>query len=224
MLIRIIQIKLLVGLLALAFGLQAQTETPFLGRQVGVYVSKRGITFGEAANLDLASFVQHKDSLGLQGEALKLAFSIRLGIELVKSLDKDLEAYDSYFVNAKQPYASLFLNQLPNSKQARSVLPPGTKYVLLIDELKIREETRRTVMVISNQMRSVRRNVELLDVKLRLFDTFDGEVVATAAYTYDHEAEREWPNYLSSFSQDLQSTAFLRHAMNQGLHQLFTNL
>lgn len=211
--------------LLLSAAVRAQApESPLTGRQVGVYVSKKGIKFGSGANLDLASFVQNKDSLGLEAEALKLAFSIRLGNALVQALEEDQAAYGSFFVNAKPRYANLFLDDLPPKRKVRAALPPGAKYVLLIDQLQIKQETRRSVMVISNKMRSIRRTVELLRVKLQLYDTFAGEVVSVATYNYDHEAKRDWPNYLPTLSKHTKSTVFLRHALNQGLDLLFTNL
>lgn len=224
--------SLFLGLLAFGTALWAQAQTPppspLMGSRVGVYVSKKNLQFGTSLTMPLASYLDADDSLGLNEEDLKLALTIRLGNALTLALRTDLGADSAFFVNADPTVARTFIQNHGSAAQYAPRLaasaPRGTHFVLLVDSLTMRTETRRSYFTVSNHIVSERREVVVARLHISILDVTAGRFLVQTGVTLDGDHPYTGPDYLHIVHPEAEAARFLNDLFNLALGKLLEGI
>lgn len=206
--------------------LAAAAQSPLQGEEVAVYLSKKNLDFGPDHYKSFAAFVQQDDTLGLNEESLKLAFTVKAGQYLTQLMQAQ-SAPATWFAPerpevARQLLAQYRPGQPPATQALATTLAPAT-YLLAIDSLSFGHEKRRSLIVISNQIVEELRSVEVATMTLRLIDLRTGR---TYSYTARYDAEKPDNNvYFADWKAEKQPAArLLARLLDTALLQLYIQM
>ncbi|MCS7086099.1 MAG: hypothetical protein NZ534_08495, partial [Bacteroidia bacterium] len=170
-----------------AQGLDVLRET-----RVGIYVSKKNFRFGPEFHQTFASLLRADDSLSLSETDLHTGVTIWLGNYLTHALVEHAGCREAVFINARPEWARAWVKALENPDfsfaSVKNALPFGADYVLLVEGVQWRSETRRTYLTYGNQFYALPRKATMAWVNMRLWSVRTGRQAARCETTVDFDA------------------------------------
>jgi hypothetical protein len=206
----------------------AGAQSPLKDKRVGVYVSKKNFRFGYEFNQTFAGMLQMGDSLGLTEEALQTGMTIWLGNYTTHTLAERLGCRDAFFVNARPELARTLVSALENPDfqihSVKPLLPAGTDYLLLIDAVRFRKESKRTYLTYSNQLYTLPRKTTVATARLRLYGVKTGTLAAKIETTIDSDTPPAPRRLIPEEADHNPGLTIWNRLLDDALHKLTGNL
>lgn len=173
---------------------QSAPEVPaskLRGKQVGVFVSLKNLSFQDHYYKMMAAWLQRQDSLNLQYEDIRVGIAVKLGNYLTQVLQQQLGADTVFNMNADAAIGQAFLNSYRggqlNTALLQKALPEGTDYIVVIDLLDMQSRKVNALYAFSNDVVAEKRVVLQGNLRVLVFSAAVAAPVAVSDIRFDED-------------------------------------